>query len=101
MIDHLYHVRCSKGPFGLLRSMLGPKYNGKYLHRVVKELLGDTRLDQTLKNVVIPTFDIKLLQPAIFSTYDVCEEHNRRASLSSHAPTLVHAACDDLDYLIT
>jgi patatin-like phospholipase/acyl hydrolase len=50
---------------------MGPKYNGKYLHKVVKELLGDTRLNQTLKTVIIPTFDIKLLQPTIFSTYDV------------------------------
>jgi patatin-like phospholipase/acyl hydrolase len=56
--------------------MMGPKYNGEYLHTVVKDLLGDTRLDQTLKNVVIPTFDIKLLQPTIFSTYDVCQEQS-------------------------
>ena len=70
---------CSIGPFGLWKSMMGPKYNGEYLHTVVKELLGDTRVDQTLKNIVIPTFDIKLLQPTIFSTYDVREEQNTRA----------------------
>jgi hypothetical protein len=51
--------------------MMGPKYNGQHLHSVVKELLGDTRVHQTLKNIVIPTFDIKLLQPTIFSTYNV------------------------------
>ncbi|KAE8802337.1 Patatin group A-3 [Hordeum vulgare] len=59
----------SKGPFGLLKSMTGPKYDGEHLRLVAKELLGDTRVDQTLSNIVIPTFDIKLLQPTIFSTY--------------------------------
>ncbi|XP_044427764.1 patatin-like protein 2 [Triticum aestivum] len=47
----------SKGPFGLLKSMTGPKYDGEHLRSVVKELLGDTRVDQTLSNIVIPTFD--------------------------------------------
>ena len=63
-------LSCSKGPLGLFKSMMGPKYNGQHLHSVVKELLGDTRVSQTLKSIVIPTFDIKLLQPIIFSTYD-------------------------------
>ncbi|KAE8683342.1 Patatin-like protein 2 [Hibiscus syriacus] len=34
------------------------------------EKLGKTRLDQTLTKVVITTFDIKKLQPTIFSSYD-------------------------------
>lgn len=50
---------------------MGPKYDGKYLHQLVKEKLGDTKLSQTLTNVVIPAFDIKLLQPTIFSSYEV------------------------------
>lgn len=50
---------------------MGPKYNGKYLHKLVREMLGNKRLHQTLTNVVIPTFDIKCLQPTIFSSYDV------------------------------
>ncbi|XBI41498.1 hypothetical protein VPH35_125957 [Triticum aestivum] len=55
-----------KGPLGLFKSMMGPKYNGQHLHSILKELLGDTRVSQTLKSiVVIPTFDIKLLQPTI------------------------------------
>ncbi|MCL7021450.1 hypothetical protein MKW94_029925 [Papaver nudicaule] len=32
----------------------GPKYDGKYLHALVRELLGETRLHQTLTSVVIP-----------------------------------------------
>ncbi|KAM0856145.1 hypothetical protein ACQ4PT_049305 [Festuca glaucescens] len=79
--------------FGLFKSLMGPKYNGKYLHKVVKELLGNTRLHQTLKNVIIPTFDIKLLQPTIFSTYDAIKDVSKNALLSdvcigtSAAPT--------------
>ncbi|KAF7104415.1 hypothetical protein CFC21_105314 [Triticum aestivum] len=71
-----------KRPMGWLRSMMGPKYNGQHLHSVVKELLGDTRVHQTLKNIVIPTFDIKLLQPTIFSTYDEMRDISKNALLS-------------------
>ena len=77
-INNCYLEHCPKsfpagygGPLGLLRSMRGPKYDGQYLHSVVKELLGETRVGEALQNIVIPTFDIKLLQPTIFSRYDV------------------------------
>jgi len=49
----------------------GPKYSGDYLHKILKKYLGDTRLHQTLTNVVITTYDIKIQQPAIFSTFTV------------------------------
>ncbi|XP_062176040.1 patatin-like protein 2 [Alnus glutinosa] len=49
----------------------GPKYDGKYLHQILREKLGETRLGKTLTNIVIPTFDIKLLQPTIFSSYEL------------------------------
>lgn len=49
----------------------GPKYDGKYLHQIVRDKLGDALLHDTLTNVVIPTFDIKNLQPTVFSTYEV------------------------------
>jgi patatin-like phospholipase/acyl hydrolase len=48
-----------------------PRYSGKYLRSMIRSMLGETRVSDTLTNVVIPTFDIKLLQPIIFSTYDV------------------------------
>ncbi|KAL3500311.1 hypothetical protein ACH5RR_039404 [Cinchona calisaya] len=48
----------------------GPKYDGKYLQKLLREKLGETRLHQTLTNVVIPTFDVKFLQPVIFSSYE-------------------------------
>ncbi|XP_038716531.1 patatin-like protein 2 [Tripterygium wilfordii] len=62
-------------PFGwvgkLFKALRGPKYNGEELHKILKEKLGETKLSQTLTNIVIPTFDIKRLQPTIFSSYKV------------------------------
>jgi len=55
----------------VMRSLGGPKYDGKYLHQVVREKLGEIRLHETLTNIVVPTFDIKTLQPIIFSSYQV------------------------------
>ncbi|KAL3505168.1 hypothetical protein ACH5RR_035009 [Cinchona calisaya] len=58
----------------IVKAVTGPKYDGKYLHNLLKEKLGETKLHQTLTNIVIPTFDIKLLQPTIFSSY--AKEHH-------------------------
>lgn len=55
----------------LVGTVTGPKYDGKYLSSLVKGLLNDLTLKQTLTDVLIPTFDIKYLQPVIFSTNDV------------------------------
>ncbi|KAL6505852.1 hypothetical protein OROHE_023231 [Orobanche hederae] len=58
-------------PFGkLLKSMLGPLYDGKHLHSKLKEELKGIKLSQSITNVIIPAFDIKRLQPVIFSTYE-------------------------------
>ncbi|XP_030454470.1 patatin-like protein 2 [Syzygium oleosum] len=81
----------------MIKAMAGPKYDGKYLHNVVREELGDKRLHQTLTNVVIPTFDIKSLQPTIFSSYQVKKDPSVDALLSdicistSAAPTYLPA----------
>ncbi|KAJ4966166.1 hypothetical protein NE237_018015 [Protea cynaroides] len=70
-----------------------PKYDGKYLHSIVKKKLGERRLNQTLTSVVIPTFDIKQLQPTIFSSYEATKDLTMNAQLSdicigtSAAPT--------------
>ncbi|RZR87624.1 hypothetical protein BHM03_00015077, partial [Ensete ventricosum] len=55
----------------LAAAIMGPKYDGKFLHSKVKDLLKDIKLSQTLTNVIIPAFDIKLLQPIIFSSFEV------------------------------
>ncbi|KAL3813595.1 hypothetical protein ACJIZ3_014863 [Penstemon smallii] len=60
----------------------GPKYNGKYLKSLVEGLLGNLTLSQTLTNVVIPSFDIKHLQPIIFTTKDGTTHVSRNALLS-------------------
>ncbi|XP_011030324.1 PREDICTED: patatin-like protein 2 isoform X1 [Populus euphratica] len=81
----------------LIRSLRGPKYDGKFLHSIVKEKLGDKRLHQTMTNIVIPTFDIKRLQPTIFSSYQVKNNPSTDALLSdicigtSAAPTYLPA----------
>lgn len=56
----------------LVTTATGPKYDGKYISYITKELLGNTTMNQTLTNIIIPTFDIKRLQPVIFSSDDVC-----------------------------
>ncbi|XP_021284254.1 patatin-like protein 2 [Herrania umbratica] len=106
-INEFYLEHCPKifpqdrSPFApaenLVKSLIGPKYNGRYLHNIVREKLGETRLHQTLTNVVIPTFDIKQLQPKIFSSYEVKYNPCKNALLSdicigtSAAPTYLPA----------
>ncbi|KAI3680162.1 hypothetical protein L2E82_50607 [Cichorium intybus] len=76
-----------------VKMLIGPKYNGNYLRKLIREKLGDIRLNETLTNVVIPTFDIQRLQPIIFSTYEADVNPCYNAKLSdicistSAAPT--------------
>ncbi|XP_023760530.1 patatin-like protein 1 [Lactuca sativa] len=89
------------GPFAgiikLLKALIGPKYNGKYLTTLVTGLLGTLKLSQTLTNVVIPTFDIRDMQPVVFSSFQVTREPTTDALLSdiclgtSAAPTYLPA----------
>ncbi|PSS21310.1 Patatin-like protein [Actinidia chinensis var. chinensis] len=82
---------------GLFGTITGPKYDGKYLKTMVKDLLGNLTLKQTLTDVIIPTFDIKRLQPIIFSTDDANVDVSKNALLSdiclgtSAAPTFLPA----------
>ncbi|XP_019167764.1 PREDICTED: patatin-like protein 1 isoform X2 [Ipomoea nil] len=88
---------CRGGLFGSIKGGLalleGPKYDGKYLHKVVEERLGDTRLHQTLTRVVIPTFDIKNFQPLVFTNCEAEDSPQLDVKLSdicigsSAAPT--------------
>ncbi|CAD6245519.1 unnamed protein product [Miscanthus lutarioriparius] len=89
----IFPPNSSGGPLGLFKKLSGPKYDGKYLHSIVRELLGETRVSQALQNIVIPTFDIKLLQPTVFSKYNAINDVSKDALLSdvcistSAAPT--------------
>nr|GEY57479.1 patatin-like protein 1 [Tanacetum cinerariifolium] len=77
----------------LSKAMTGPKYDGKYLKDLVTGILGTTKLSQTLTNIVVPTFDIKTMQPVIFSSFQVPRDPSTDAHLSdicigtSAAPT--------------
>lgn len=91
----------NKGLFASIGNLFGtlggPKYDGKYLHKVVKEKLGEIRIHETLTNVVIPTFDLKTMQPVIFSSYQLKRSPYLDAQLSdicistSAAPTYLPA----------
>ncbi|XP_076909178.1 patatin-like protein 1 [Bidens hawaiensis] len=76
-----------------MKAISGPQYDGKYLHKIIQEKLQEIRLHETLTNVVIPTFDIKYLQPTIFSSYQLKLNPGLDAKLSdicigtSAAPT--------------
>ncbi|KAB2036721.1 hypothetical protein ES319_D03G020900v1 [Gossypium barbadense] len=84
-------------PQDSINTSKGPKYDGKYLRSLINKLLGDITLKQALTNLVLPTFDIKLLQPVIFSTNDAKVNDWRNAKLydacigTSAAPTLLPA----------
>ncbi|KAF4380762.1 hypothetical protein F8388_017116 [Cannabis sativa] len=79
----------------IMDTLTGPKYDGKYLHTLLNNLLGDLTLDQTLTNIVVPAFDIKLMQPVIFSTNQGKAKRLKNARLAdvcistSAAPTFL------------
>lgn len=67
---------------GSLESLMGPKYDGKYLRTILNQFLEDISMEQTLTNVVIPAFDIKHLQPIVFSTIDGKKDASKNARLA-------------------
>jgi len=46
-------------------------FDGEFALNLTRELLKDTRINQTLTPVVITSFDIKTQKPVIFSNYKV------------------------------
>ncbi|KAL0321984.1 UNVERIFIED_CONTAM: Patatin-like protein 3 [Sesamum calycinum] len=73
----------------------GPKYDGIYLKSLIRKLLRNVTVSQTLTNVVIPTFDLKHLQPIIFTTKEGKADVSKNALMSdiclgtSAAPTFL------------
>ncbi|XP_026384418.1 patatin-like protein 2 [Papaver somniferum] len=63
-------------------TVTGPKYSRHYFRSLVKKLLGDTKISQTLSSIVIPTFDMRLLRPIIFSTSEAKRDASKDALLS-------------------
>ncbi|KAG5224079.1 hypothetical protein OIU76_024039 [Salix suchowensis] len=52
------------------RTLLFPKYDGVKLHELINEEMGQKHLSDALTNVIIPAFDIKRFEPAIFSSLE-------------------------------
>ncbi|XP_047087281.1 patatin-like protein 1 [Lolium rigidum] len=81
----------------LFGAMRGPKYDGKFLHDKIKSLTNDVTVADTVTNIIVPTFDIKFLQPVIFNTYEAKADPLKNAHLSdicistSAAPTFFPA----------
>ncbi|MFS7951892.1 putative peptidase C1A, papain, patatin-like phospholipase domain-containing protein [Helianthus anomalus] len=53
----------------LWKALWGPIHDGVYLRKVIRKKLQERRLNDTITNVVIPTYDIKNMQPVIFSSF--------------------------------
>ncbi|XP_065875194.1 patatin-like protein 1 [Euphorbia lathyris] len=82
-LKHCPHIfPQSIGTIMRLKLLRGPKYDGKYFKKLVREILGARRLHETLTRLVIPTFDIQLLQPAVFSTFEAEIDESKDALLS-------------------
>ncbi|KAL6222566.1 hypothetical protein ACLB2K_005958 [Fragaria x ananassa] len=78
-------------------SLIGPKYDGKYLRKMLREVLGARRLHETVTRIVIPTFDIKLLQPHVFSTFEALLAMKPTGTVFPENPDAL-AAPQSLDY---
>ncbi|GLT57143.1 hypothetical protein SLA2020_301320 [Shorea laevis] len=93
----IFPQKGSKYFLGSLASLMGPKYSGKYLRRMINQELRDITLNQTLTNVVEPAFDIRFFQPVIFSTTEPKADTLKNARLAnvcistSAAPTFLPA----------
>ncbi|XP_062183325.1 patatin-like protein 1 isoform X2 [Phragmites australis] len=66
----------------LIGTMRGPKYDGVFLHDKIKSLTHDVKVADTVTNIVVPAFDVKYLQPIIFSTYEAKNDPLKNAHLS-------------------
>ena len=55
----------------LILTLCYPRYDGGPLRDIIQKLLKETMLSESLTNVIIPSFDIKLLQPTVFCTSKV------------------------------
>jgi high-affinity nickel permease len=57
--------------WSLILTLWYPRYDGGHLRDIIQKLLKETMLSESLTNVIIPSFDIKLLQPTVFCTSKV------------------------------
>ncbi|KAL5989489.1 hypothetical protein ACLOJK_010381 [Asimina triloba] len=73
------------------------KYDGKYLHSLVRDLLGNLRLEDTLTDILLPTYDLKFHQTVLFSTHEARSNILKNALLSdlciATSPTYLPPHC--------
>ncbi|KAI5061224.1 hypothetical protein GOP47_0023729 [Adiantum capillus-veneris] len=77
----------------LITQLVGPKHDGDVLENILDKNLKDLKMKDTLSDLLIPTFDIKLMQPAYFSTSEAQHDESKNAYVrdvlrgTSAAPT--------------
>ncbi|CAN6556685.1 unnamed protein product [Malus baccata var. baccata] len=60
---------------GFLR-LTGPKFDGVYLRNKIVQTVGETKIRDTLTNIIIPSCDMKYLHPVVFSTLKAKRDHS-------------------------
>lgn len=80
----------------------GPDYDSTFLRNEIERITGDHTLANTLTNVLMPAFDIRRLEPILFSSYEDPEEikpHLRDVCIAtSAAPTYFSAHHFDVQF---
>ena len=51
--------------------LMAPKFDGDNLHNTIKRTIGETKIRDTITNIIIPSCDMKYLHPVVFSTMEV------------------------------
>ncbi|VFQ59158.1 unnamed protein product [Cuscuta campestris] len=59
-----------------------PMYDGAYLHQKIRSMVKDTKLNQTLTNVVIPAYDVRRLKTVVFSSLQARRDASKNPKLS-------------------
>ncbi|KAL8031773.1 hypothetical protein ABFS82_13G048600 [Erythranthe guttata] len=85
-IEHFPYIYSKRNNFltraaRTVKCFLGQKYDGKYLHSLLKEKFGDTKLHETLTDVIIPSFDTVRRKLVLFSNH--LQERNDDPSLDT------------------
>ncbi|XP_057853050.2 patatin-like protein 2 [Cryptomeria japonica] len=95
-LPKIFPQPCRWNRFGPVISLFhGCKYSGQCLRQIFNEIIPNLRLNETITNVLLPAFDIKLQQPVIFSTFEAKENALKNPFLkdvcigTSAAPTFL------------
>ncbi|KAF8673335.1 hypothetical protein HU200_048894 [Digitaria exilis] len=66
----------------LKKSWGGPKYDGKFLHDKIEEIIDEVMVADTLSNIVVTAFDVKCQHPIRFNTLEAEREPHKNARLA-------------------